>query len=146
MNLNTLISKIFNNKTKHTMEEVKTKMCTHCKRVLPVSMFNKRSDNKTDGLQYVCKECNSKLSKEYNERKKAKKEEANNAAKKLPVSAERIVLKDGTVLKKKEQIAAEPSIVSLADFSNRAILEELKTRGYVWEDMWIKVKIDYDKI
>jgi hypothetical protein len=38
------------------MEEVKTKVCSRCKRVLPLTEFGKGSGNK-DGLQRWCKEC-----------------------------------------------------------------------------------------
>ena len=147
MNLNTWISKIFNHKNKNTMsEEVKTKMCSHCHRVLPLSMFNKRASNKTDGHQYICRECSRKVAKEFHAKKLAKKQEAESEASKLPMSAEKIVLKDGTVLRKKETVTSQSTSISLSDFSNRQILEELKTRGYVWDNMWVKVTVDWNKI
>lgn len=42
------------------------KMCSHCKRMLPVEKFNKHTLNK-DGLQSLCRECQVQLCK----RKKA---------------------------------------------------------------------------
>ena len=116
-------------------EEVKTKMCSHCHKVLPVFMFSKNS-NSPDGYQYSCKACVSEMDKE----RRAKKKEAQFKATQKP-EADKIVLNDGKVLNKIEKPA-----LSISDYSNRALLEELKKRGYVWENMWIKVNIDYDKI
>lgn len=123
-------------------EEVKTKMCSHCHKVLPVTMFS-RSSSSSDGYQYSCKACVSEMDKERRARKLEAKREAQFKSTLKP-EADKIVLNDGKVLKKKETI--EGAIISLSDFSNRALLEELKTRGYVWDNMWIKVNVDYDKI
>lgn len=123
-------------------EEVKTKMCSHCHKVLPVTMFSK-SAHSPDGYQYSCKACVAEMDKERRAKKLAAKQEAQFKSVQKPES-DKIVLSDGKVLKKKETI--EGTIISLSDFSNRALLEELKTRGYVWDNMWIKVNVDYDKI
>ena len=40
-----------------------TKVCSKCGRELPLSQFNKCARNK-DGLQYMCKECHSVVSRE----------------------------------------------------------------------------------
>jgi hypothetical protein len=45
------------------------KTCSKCKKELPLSSFTKHSKNK-DGLQGSCRECNNKLSKEWNAKNK----------------------------------------------------------------------------
>ena len=37
-----------------------TKVCSKCKRELPIEMFGKRK-SESDGLQYYCKECKKKI-------------------------------------------------------------------------------------
>lgn len=39
-----------------------------------------------------------------------------------------------------------PSVPDLKSFSPRELLEELKSRGYVWEKMYVKQFVDYSKI
>lgn len=41
------------------------KVCSHCRKELPLADFTKHSKNK-DGLQGGCRECNKKASKEWN--------------------------------------------------------------------------------
>lgn len=41
-----------------------TKVCSRCKRELPISEFNKNKRNK-DGLQYYCKKCKKVIHKAY---------------------------------------------------------------------------------
>ena len=43
--------------------DIKTKVCSKCGRELPLSQFSKCARNK-DGLQYMCKECHSVVSRE----------------------------------------------------------------------------------
>lgn len=51
-----------------------TKVCSRCKRELPVSEFNK-DKSKNDGLNYYCRKCITERDKEYyNKRRKAIKE------------------------------------------------------------------------
>ena len=40
------------------------KICTCCKKTLPLSAFNKKSDS-PDGLSYYCKECAKKKNNHY---------------------------------------------------------------------------------
>ncbi len=47
-----------------------TKICTKCRRELPLSAFHKHSYN-VDGLQCHCKECRSQVDKKYRERLKS---------------------------------------------------------------------------
>ena len=47
--------------------EMETKQCTSCKRVLPLSSFNRYLRN-SDGLRSICKSCISGYSKAYNEK------------------------------------------------------------------------------
>lgn len=50
------------------MEENQTKVCSKCGNRLPISEFSK--GNGADGLRSWCKNCMSKATKEYRERKK----------------------------------------------------------------------------
>ena len=45
-------------------EEVKTKRCPKCERVLPITEFNK-SKSRKDGLRSYCKECQKAMQAEY---------------------------------------------------------------------------------
>ena len=123
------------------MEEITRKVCSHCKKEYPVTMFHKSSTSK-DGYQSMCKLCSNESARLSAAKKKKAREEANFKAQLDPTN-DRIILKDGTVLKKKED---ESVNITLADFSARQLLAELKARGYVWENMWIKQTVDYQKI
>jgi len=130
--------------------EIKTKMCSHCKRELPVEMFHKSSTSK-DGYQYICKVCGNELAKESYERKKSKIKEANFLAKlSTQDTTNTITLKDGTVLKKKEKkeepVTAQATTLSLSDFSTASIIKELKDRGFMWDHLWTKHEIDWNKV
>ena len=48
--------------------EVKTKVCTHCKRELPLDAFG--VGNGADGKRFWCKECVREAAREYHRRKK----------------------------------------------------------------------------
>ena len=88
------------------MEENVTKVCNKCGRELPVSAFNKKTMSK-DGLQDVCRECQSAYSRKYLLKKKAE------AHKMIPVYTN----------------------PELAKFHPRELMAELKARGFRWEYM-----------
>ena len=123
------------------MEETVYKTCSHCKKVLPVTMFHRSSLSK-DGYQSMCKLCSNESARKSAAARKALKQEAQFKAS-LNTSGDTIVLSDGKVLKKKEE---ESTGITLSDFSPRQLFAELKKRGYVWDNMWIKQTVDYDKI
>lgn len=82
--------------------EKQTKVCSHCKRELPIADFNKCAKN-PDGLQYHCRECQAVLVKRIYEKRKARtREGAESPAKENPLSA----------------------------FKPRELIEELRNRGY----------------
>ena len=80
--------------------EKQTKMCSTCRRELPLSEFNKLSKS-PDGYQYACRECQSKASKRAYEKKKAQ-------------------LECGVTLPENP----------LAAFKPRELIQELRNRGY----------------
>ena len=45
------------------------KVCARCRQVLPCTSFGVKRDNKRDGLQSLCKVCNSEQAKEYYHKK-----------------------------------------------------------------------------
>lgn len=45
------------------VETVATKMCSHCRKTLPLSQFSK-SSHSPSGYQYYCKECGKKTNNE----------------------------------------------------------------------------------
>lgn len=119
---------------------METKVCNHCGRELPVIMFSKSSKAK-DGLQGSCKECMAKMNKERAARlkaeKKEKKESLEKALKDAPIGAAVVMTENGTKFIK---------IKNLVDYDTRELCAELKRRGIVWENMWVKQSIDYGKI
>lgn len=106
---------------------MKTKVCNHCGRELPLDEFYKKKDS-PDGLYGTCKECHREASrKSY-----AKRKVENSTVDKL--------VSEGSLYK----VYAHPE---LASFSTRKLLEELKARGYTWEKMFApRQEIDYRKI
>ncbi len=99
------------------MEEIKTKVCSVCKREMPVDMFYKKT-NSADGLQYTCKECSRESNRKSYQRNK----------------------KEGTLHKLYTD-------ERLATFSPRQLMAELKARGFVWDYMEEpRKKIMYNKI
>lgn len=74
------------------------------------------------------------------EAKKAKIKEAQKVASEAPINAQALILADGTVLKK---VAKQRT---LADYTSRELLTELKCRGYVWSDMYCKCVVKYADI
>lgn len=87
------------------MEEIKTKVCTSCKRELPISEFYTKASAKY-GLQYQCKECHKQSS--YRSYKKRKGEST------------------------LQKVYSNPE---LAKFQPRELMAELKARGYRWDYM-----------
>lgn len=88
------------------MEENVTKVCNKCGRELPISAFNKKTKSK-DGLQDVCRECQSAYSRERVLKKKVE------AHKMIPMYTN----------------------PELAKFHPRELMAELKARGFTWEYM-----------
>lgn len=52
-------------------KNLKTKVCSTCKRNLPLEMFRKRSCA-PDGLMYQCKDCKNKIDKFYRQSDKGR--------------------------------------------------------------------------
>lgn len=80
--------------------EKQTKMCSTCRRELPLSEFNK-SAKSPDGYQYACRECQHKAQRLHYEKKKAYQEKTE-ATNENPLSA----------------------------FKPRELIQELRNRGY----------------
>ena len=100
-------------------QEIKTKKCSRCGRVLPVTEFHKRPSAK-DGLQYYCREChNESARRSYQKRKNEQK----------------------SVLNQSTQTESE-----LSKFTTRQLMEELKRRGFKWGSMYYVQYVSYDKI
>lgn len=111
------------------------KYCPKCKTLKPLSEFHKNKAAK-DGLQPICKKCRSESDRERH------KEIVELRKKLADKPAEVIKTVDGRTLIKKD--ASENK--TLDQYTPREILAELKRRGYVWTEMWVKQTIDYDKI
>ena len=109
-----------------------------CGMELPIEMVYKTNHGK--GTDSCCKQCRYEAVKARREAKKAKIKEAQRKAGAMPIDADKIVLDDGTVLKKVEKPKA------LSDYTSRELLVELKNRGYQWGDMWHKTQIRYQDI
>lgn len=113
------------------------KYCTHCKTLKPHSEFHKNSSAK-DGLQPVCKKCRAEMDKERHDRRR---EQRNDFQRAQQSPQEVIKTIDGRTLIKKESSDSK----TLDQYTPRELLSELKRRGYVWSEMWIRQTIDYDK-
>ena len=121
-------------------EEVPTKKCSKCGRVLPTTEFYSNKHNK-DGLQDKCKDCQRDWNREYQRRKKEERRiaELNHEDK---IETERVIIdaKEHTMAK----VYSEPE---LAKFTPRQLMAELKSRGYRWDYMLEpQRKIQFDKI
>lgn len=100
-----------NPQTTNTMETKTTpttKVCSKCKRELPVEAFGKKTRSK-DGLQDYCKECNAAANKFYHAKKMAQK-----AKKSAPEAITAPVVQN-------PEIAA---------FNDTDLVKELRRRGY----------------
>ena len=107
-------------------KSMETKVCTKCGKELPVSEFHKNNYSK-DGLQYMCKACNSKTVKESRQRAKAKME------KPVQPIVEPQVKEPEHVMHK---VYTDPV---LAKYSPRDLMLELKARGYEGELLYVEV-------
>ena len=114
------------------------KYCPKCKTLKPYSEFHKNKAAK-DGLQPICKKCRSEADKIRNDKIRELKRFSSNLQ---TTSPEVIKTVDGRTLIKKETSDSK----TLDQYTPREILAELKRRGYVWTEMWVKQTIDYDKI
>lgn len=95
---------------------METKKCSKCGRELTVDNFYRKSTSK-DGLQDYCKECHKQsVSKSYYKNKEQKKQH------KIYTNEE------------------------LAKFTPRELMQELKSRGYVWDKMSYTQFVYYNKI
>ena len=103
---------------------METKKCAKCGRELPVTEFFKCSMHK-DGLHSYCKECATEATRIN--RKKGK-------------SAQTI--QDVYAIAKATEDPENP----LARFEPVELIAELKRRGYVWDKMYVKMFVDYNKI
>lgn len=117
---------------KDVQERTPMKKCSKCGRTLPLTEFNKSKSNK-DGLQYHCKDCQSKAVRcSY-----LKRREQENC-KRTPVRQQE---PNTSALTK---VYAYPE---LAKFQPRQLMEELKARGFRWEYMLEpQKKVYFDKI
>lgn len=88
---------------------MKSKKCTKCGKVLPLSEFNKNKRT-SDGYQCQCRECVAKYNKSYYEKK------------------------HGITIKPQPAANASHSVPTLnpklADFHPRELIEELRARNY----------------
>lgn len=100
---------------------METKKCKKCGRELPLSSFGKLSRN-PDGLNQYCKDCTNKWQRDGYARKKRKDE--------------------GT----ESQMPMGGGNEALKGFTPRELLKELKSRGYIWENMYVKRKVPYEDI
>lgn len=100
-------------------QEIKTKKCNRCGRVLPVTEFYKKASSK-DGLQDQCREChNESVRRSYQKKKNERK----------------------SILEQSTKTESE-----LSEFTPRQLMEELKRRGFKWDSMYYTQYVSYDKI
>ena len=104
---------------------METKICKKCGQELPLENFSKNAKMK-DGLQNHCRACASEYSRQFWQRKKAKKKEN-----------ERIEFE------KKYKVYTNRD---LAKFTPRELMLELKARGYEGELLFREVKVTEHKI
>lgn len=117
---------------------METKKCVKCGMELPIEMFYETNHGK--GIDSCCKQCRKEGMRARRAAKSAKIKEAQKVAGEAPINAQTLTLADGTVLKKVEKLK------SLADYTPRELLTELKSRGYVWSDMYCKCVVKYADI
>lgn len=100
-------------------QEIKTKKCSTCGRVLPVTEFHKKT-SAIDGLQDRCRECHNESSRRSYQKKKEAKYSVLNLTTKTDSE--------------------------LSKFTPRQLMEELKRRGFKWDSMYYTQYVSYDKI
>lgn len=120
------------------------KRCSHCGRVLPITMFAKSSKNK-DGLQNVCNPCKSEMNRIYAKKRRDEREERMRLNKKAlataPEGTMAVKTEDGRTLRR-----VSPECRPLSEYKAVELLAELKARGYVWEKMYVKQYVEFSKI
>ncbi len=121
-------------------EEVPTKKCPKCGRVLPTTMFYTNVRNK-DGFQDKCKDCQREWNREYHRRKSEEKRLAT-------LNVEDKVETKKVIVDEKECVMAKVyTNPELAKFTPREMMAELKARGFKWEYMLEpQRKVYFDKI
>lgn len=97
------------------------KKCAKCGRELPLKEFGILSRN-LDGRNQYCKDCVNKWQRDSYAKRKAKEDGIDN------------------------QPPMGGGIEELKQFTPRQLLKELKSRGYVWSNMYIKKNISYESI
>ena len=97
------------------------KKCKKCGRELPLEAFGNLSTS-PDGKYDRCKECVNQQQKINRDQRKAKEQ---------GISTENTNGEGNEALK---------------GFTPRELLKELKSRGYIWENMYIKKKVPYESI
>lgn len=122
---------------------METKVCKKCGREFTIDQFRADKSQK-DGHASVCKFCQSEYEREWAKKRREEKENLKKQAQAIADAmpdAEIIKLDDGRVLKK-----VSKDCKPLSEYDPRELLAELKNRGYVWSDMYVKTKIEYSKI
>ena len=127
------------------------KYCPHCKTLKPLSEFHKNKAAK-DGCQPICKKCRHEADAERHRKKRELKmaQKENNIADNQiqrnqteeNMKPETIKTVDGRILVKKEDSGLKP----LDRYTPRELLAELKRRGYIWKEMYVKQTVEWDKI
>ena len=97
------------------------KICKKCGRELPLEAFGNLSTS-PDGKYDRCKECVNQQQKINRDQRKAKEQ---GISTETPMGG---------------------GIDALKVFTPRQLLKELKSRGYIWENMYIKKKVPYESI
>lgn len=136
------------------MAGTELKYCPHCKTLKPLSEFHKNKAAK-DGCQPICKKCrhesDAKRNQELKERRRLLKEKITSETQtqvtqpeetKTMEKKEIIKTADGRTLVKKEDSGLKP----IEKYTPRELLAELKRRGYIWKEMYVKQTVEWDKI
>lgn len=97
------------------------KKCKKCGRELPLEAFGNLSTS-PDGKYDRCKECVNQQQKINRDQRKAKEQ---GISTETPMGG---------------------GIDALKVFTPRQLLKELKSRGYIWENMYVKRKVVYEDI
>lgn len=126
------------------MATTETKTCTHCHRELPLTAFGKSTRTK-DGYQYWCNFCRAESAHNSYVKKKAEKAERmrlnTEALAAAPAGTTEVTTADGRRLRR---VSADCK--PLSEYKPNELLAELKSRGYVWKEMYVRQYIEYSKI